>query len=207
MARKKKTESLQETWRRIRNAVDLSGRPSRTIALLSSHSGEGRSHAAWDLACAYADNGENVLLLESDLSGRSLSQLAGAKTSKGLRDMIKAYEPMKPIYQQELLEQVKTPSGNSLCFIAAGTGDQKDDLISGKAFTRLLKEASRDFDKIILDTPALSESADASVLGALADESLFLYDSSSTSKYDAKEAIEELERNGVRISGIVMTGK
>lgn len=196
---------LKDAYKKIRSNLDLNRQPAVSIAVLSACPDEGRSSVAWNLACSYADKGDRVLLINADMHSKGAEILAGKAPSKGLREAVRDFDPMKPVFSADLLEEVRTPSGSSLYLMGAGDTDPGCDVIHSRAFSKLLKEASRELDKIIIDSPAASVSADAYAIGSLADEAIFVYSGKSTGKYEAREAMDDFERNNARIQGVVMT--
>ncbi len=66
---KKPKSALSESIRTIRTNLMFSDIDStlKTVLLTSSVPGEGKSFIACNLACAFAQNGSNVLLLDCDM--------------------------------------------------------------------------------------------------------------------------------------------
>lgn len=205
MSKAMSMNGLQDAYKRIRSNLELSRRPSSVIAVLSAKPGEGRSSVAYHLAESFADKGEKVLLINADVNSTGLDQKAGLRPSVGLREIAASFDPLKPAFQPDKMDEILLPSGQVLYYIGGGSANPRYDVIHSRSFAKLIKEAAREMDKIILDSPASTVNADAMAIGAIADEAVFVYNTKKTGKYEAKEAMEELERNGAKVNGIVMT--
>lgn len=201
--KREKSVIAKDGYKRLRNALALSKRPSKVISIVSAQPHEGRSMVAFNLAKSFAQKGEQVLLIDADLNTKGLSKFLGKQNIVGLEEIVNQYDPMQPVFSADKLQTIGEKD-NPVYFIGAGNKPGKE-VVSSKAFARLIKEAAREVDRIILDTPAYDQSADALSLAALADESVFVYDAASTSRFHAKEAMEAMEGSGTVINGIVMT--
>lgn len=200
MPAKNQTRQIQNMIRQIRNTIDLNKEPARIISVQSSHSNEGRTTIAHGLAKSWAAKGDKVLLIDADFENRGLESALELPKAKGISDMAADYNPDRPVFQAELLQRLS----NDLYFISPGI-KQVRDAAGSVAFARLLKEALREVDRIVIDGPAVLENADALVLGALSDQAVFAYNALETSRDDAKEAITSLERSKTKVGGIVVT--
>jgi Mrp family chromosome partitioning ATPase len=68
----------------------------------------------------------------------------------------------------------------------------------------LLQELAKSFDLVILDTPPVLATADAGILGSIADGVLLVVRAGHTDRVAAKRAQQQLVYAGARIVGTVL---
>ena len=79
------------------------------------------------------------------------------------------------------------------------------DLLSTPRFAGLLREASHEFDRVIIDGPPLLGLADAALLATAAENVVMVIESGRTRTRAAREAIERVRTSGGRLLGVVLT--
>jgi Mrp family chromosome partitioning ATPase len=135
------------------------------------------------------------MLVEGDLRRPAICAAAGLPTTtEGLSDVIKAKDDRK-------VSLIKL--SESLTLMPAGRPDQ--DPLSGLTsarLERLLKEASEQFDWVIIDTPPLGAAPDASLMAPLADAVLLVVRAGQTPHAIVQHAIETIGAD--RILGVVL---
>jgi Mrp family chromosome partitioning ATPase len=77
-------------------------------------------------------------------------------------------------------------------------------LLSGVRMRVLLQELAKSFDLVILDTPPVLATADAGILGSLADGVLLVVRAGQTDRVAAKRAHQQLVNVGARVVGTVL---
>jgi capsular exopolysaccharide synthesis family protein len=78
------------------------------------------------------------------------------------------------------------------------------NLLSGIRMRSLLKELKERFDVVILDTPPVLATADAGILGSLADGVLLVVRAGQTDRSAAQRAFQQLTNAGSRVLGAVL---
>ena len=78
------------------------------------------------------------------------------------------------------------------------------NLLSGVRMQVLLEELAKSFDLVILDTPPVLATADAGILGAIADGVLLVVRAGQTDRVAAQRAHQQLVHVGARIVGTVL---
>ncbi len=135
-----------------------------------------------------------VLLVEGDLRRPAISRAAGVPAGPGLSEALKAHDDRKP----SLVQLTDT-----LTLLPAGQPDS--DPLSGLTSARLqalIQDASEKFDWVIVDTPPLAATTDATLLCPLVEAVLLVVRAGRTPLEGVKQAIDALGRD--RILGVVL---
>jgi protein-tyrosine kinase len=191
--------ALLEQFRRLagtlHNAQAATG--IRTVLVSSTNPNEGKTLTALNLAFVLSESyGRRVLLIDADLRRPSISEVVEVTGSVGLSAALKATsdQPLGVI-----------PLTATLTLLPGGSPDP--DPLSGLTsarMKRILDEAKASFDWVILDGPPVGPLADASLLTAMVEGTLFVIKAAHTSHAQATKAIERLGRD--RILGVVLNG-
>ncbi|MBE9035697.1 GumC family protein [aff. Roholtiella sp. LEGE 12411] len=167
----------------------------RTIVVTSSVAGEGKSEISANLAMVMAQAGRRVLLVDADMRQPSQHHFWGLINSVGLSNVMVGQNEFSQIVQQI------TPC---LSVLTAGVIPPNPlALIDSERLTTLIDQLSQQYDYIIFDTPHLMGTAEAAVLGKMADGVLVVVRPGvvdSTSVAAAKSLLSLSEAN---ILGIV----
>jgi polysaccharide biosynthesis transport protein len=88
-------EPMTEGFRRLRANIELvAADGGRTLMVTSAVPGEGKSTTVRNLALAYHEAGNSVLVVEADLRGPSLANMMGVAAEPGLTDVIEGDQPL-----------------------------------------------------------------------------------------------------------------
>lgn len=183
-----------EAMRRTRMMIDQTARQNnglgRVTMVTSAVANEGKSTVALALARSYALSGQRTLLIDCDLRRPAIAEHLEMMPQAGLLELLD-----RPNAQTQLRSSLRQESDTGLTMIlgAEGTDRPIDLLLAGTAFARLLGEARRNFDMVVLDTPAIGPVVDALYVAPHADIILLLTRWASTSQRDAKHALTSLE--------------
>ena len=191
------SSTVSEAYSAVAAALRFStedGMP-KTILITSTRASEGKSSSALALAQNFARRGKSVLLIDSDL--RKPAFRAG--TDKiGLTKLLTNEEPVG--------EHVMKTQYEKLWLLPSGPlPPNPADLLSTSRFQRLLHEASEHFEIIIVDAPPTLGLADAPLLGAVAENIVFVVEAGKTRTASAIDALNRLEATGAHILGAILT--
>jgi capsular exopolysaccharide synthesis family protein len=193
-----KNTDLSEAFRELRTSVLLSsgGRSANSILVTSALPGEGKSTIATNLAVSLAQLGRRVLLVDADMR----------------RPAIQRYFPQ---------------TGSSLGSYLAGEGTWQDmahhtavhglyvllcgplpvnpaELISSDRMGALLREATSEYDFVILDSPPLLDLADTRILASVADATILVVKGGDTPRQVVQYAQSQARAAGANLIGIVL---
>ncbi|WP_303904072.1 AAA family ATPase [Thiohalomonas denitrificans] len=161
------------------------------VMVTSALPGEGKTFNALNLAISLSKEMDHtVLLVDTDLVKRSLSNLLGLKDSPGLVDVLSGRSSMP-----EVLKWSDIPK---LAVLPAGCYEpQAVELLSSDKMRDLATEiATRYSNRIVLfDAPPLLSTSHAAVLSSLMGQVLFVVAQGTTPQQAVKEGVDLLSPN------------
>lgn len=168
----------------------------RMLAVVSPGSGEGRSYFAANLAVAFAQLGEQTLLIDAALRRPRQQRIFQVDDSVGLVAMLAGRAKGSTI--------VPVPEFGTLSVLPAGASPPNPlELLSRDSFAILLHELQREYQVILLDTPAAELCSDAYTVAFRAGSALVLARKNVTSVAALSRVIAELRETGAGIAGTV----
>ena len=182
-------ESVRRLRAATQQALRNSGvRETAVIMVSSTAPNEGKTTVALALARSYALSGVSTMLIDCDLRKPSLHRHLGMEPSQGLYEYLADEESdnFTKIIAQD------TVSSATLLLGARRSDLPTDQLLTGRAFERLIAAARNSFDVIIIDTPPVGPVVDSLYVAPFADAIVFVTRWASTSQIDAKQAIAAL---------------
>lgn len=173
-------------------------RSCEVISICSASAGEGRSSVAHQLAVSMANAGSQVLLVDGDLLGRSLTTVVGTSSARGLSAILAGEEGISPV-----------PTANpNLEFLDAGeaTGDTSA-LLNSHCLPEWIAHCRKFYGHIIFDTSPILTVPDAVILAEHVDIVLLVAREDVTLRSRFASMLSALERLESKVRGIVYTGK
>lgn len=171
-------------------------RPLRTILITSAMAGEGKSFVAANLAHAMAYQQMNrVLLIDGDLRKPRLHEILGAPAEPGLVEYLSGNVDEFQAVQQGAIK--------NLFFVSAGQiSSNSAELLTSDALPSLMKQLSKSFDWIIIDSPPVLPVSDSSLLSNSCDGILMVVASGQTPIDAVTRATQDFARE--EILGVVL---
>lgn len=167
------------------------------LSVVSAERGDGRSYLAAELAIAFAQLGRNTLIVDADLRRPWQQQLfVGAEDPEGLTYAL----------QTQTFPQVHPVSGRPNLYVLP-TGPLPPnplELLSAHHLKSLVADWRRCFDFIIIDTPPVSECADALAVAAVAERALLVSRARQTRFRVFRDLLRRLGTTETRIMGAVL---
>lgn len=169
-----------------------------SIAVVSPEHGDGRSFISANLAVILAQLGEKTLLVDANLRMPQQHYLFGLEGRAGLSSVLADLATPDDAI-------VKIPGLRGLAVLPAGPmPPNPQELLGGAAFARLAEEFRHQFDVVIFDTPAASQSADYQTIARQARGAILVCRQGVTSINKMQAVLEPLEGSGVRTVGAVL---
>ncbi len=187
-----------EQFRSLRTRILQAGERLQTRAIVVTSAGiaEGKTLTALNLAWLLAQTeGVRALIIDSDLRQPCATDYLGIETPFGLSEVLGG---------QVTLEQAIVRLDPAGLYLLPG-GKPRDDvaeLLSGPSYARILNEARRMFDYIIIDAPPLGIFTDASVLMTRADGALLVVRAGKTRYSVVDKLLEQIPKD--RMMGVVL---
>jgi len=175
---------------------------SRTILVTSSGPGEGKTMVVANLAATYAELGKKVLVLSCDFRRPRIHRLFGVPNDKGLSEALEASNG-RPLLQGH----VRSTSLNNVRVVPSGaTPESAGELLTSKNMRHALVEARKVADVVLLDTPPILATSDASHLFPDVDTVLMVARAGKTTAEVAERSSELLRRMRAPVVGIALNG-
>ncbi len=167
----------------------------KTLLITSTRASEGKSSSALALAQNMARRGSRVLLIDADLRRPSF-KVEGKKG--GLTRLLTNDEPLDG-------HVVGTDIENLSLLPCGPVPPNPADLLSTGRFKEIVRQATAQFDSVIVDGPPMLGLADAPLLAAACGYVMLVIESGKTRTRTAREAIERIEASGSQIVGVTLT--
>lgn len=168
----------------------------KVLAVISPEAKEGRSFIVANLAVAFSQLGEQVLIVDADLRSPSQHELFGIENRSGLSGCISG--------RQERPEIQKVPGFEHLSVLPAGPVPPNPmELLSRTEFSRLLDELKGRFDVILVDSPPAAQYADAQLIAVRAGGAVMIL-RQDASRASAALDVENAVRGNVTVVGTVL---
>jgi capsular exopolysaccharide synthesis family protein len=172
--------------------------PRQVILVTSPEAGDGKSSTAANLAMAYAEAGQSVLLVNWDLWRPMPARVLEAEDAPGVSEFLEAGNA-------SLVHFVQSTSVPGLHLVPAGkVGHQPGAQLDAEL--RLLEEARALADVIIIDTAPLLAASVTRALVTMADVVVLACRAGRTTSPAADRTSELLERLGAPTLGVVLVG-
>lgn len=194
---------LSEAFRSLRTAILLS-RPSlsaKALLLTSPLASDGKTTVSYNLAIAFAQQGNRVLLIDGDMRNADLHRYFGVRNNDGLSGALTSRS-------KTIMDRLTPhPLLDNLFLLPAGSKPNLPaELFSSPAFDHLLAEARANFDWVLIDTPPFLPFTDAAVLSSKVDLVLPVLRSGVTSRDMLTSTTNLLKRMRAPVIGFVLNG-
>ena len=194
------TSPISESFRTIRTSVMLSSidKPPKVLLVTSSVPNEGKTTISANLAVAFAQLGERVLVIDTDMRRHNLHELFDLQAPNGLSDVLQRPETFS--------EAIKRPAVYPRLMVLTGgtTVPNPSEMLASARMKKLIAAASGRFDRIILDAPPLRVFSDGLVLSQLADGVIMVVWGGNTQRALIQQSIESLRGVRANILGVVL---
>lgn len=166
----------------------------KALAVVSPSNGDGRSFLAANLAIVFSQLGERTVLVDADLRKPRQHELFRLDNKAGLSDVLAGRAGPEAV--------VRIPSLLALSVLPAGaTPPNPQELLGRQAFVDLLQGLGKNFDTIIIDTPATGRFADAHTVASRAGAGLLLARKNRTSAGELQKLARSLQQSGIELVG------
>jgi protein-tyrosine kinase len=167
------------------------------LAIVSTESGEGRSHVAANLAVSLAQGGATTLLIDADFRRPRQHLIFGVPQHPGLSRLLCGFAP------QDLVHRIGRQK--NLSVLSSGPlPPNPSELLGRNELTTLMIQAKEAYDIVLVDTPAAGRCSDAESIASAAGGALIVARKSRTRQRKLRGLAECLTRNGVQVAGTLM---
>lgn len=192
---------ITEQYRLIRNNLHFTSvdKEIKTIVVTSPEPADGKSTTAANLAIVIAQQGDKVLLVDTDLRKPSLHYSFSLSNIDGLTRVLTNEDSLEEaiyktnIYNLDILTSGPIPPNPS-------------ELLNSKAMERIIEELKGLYEYIIFDTPPLLVVTDSQVMASKCDGVVMVVASGKTKRDQAIKAKDFLEKANSLLLGVVVNG-
>ncbi len=189
-----------EAYKAIRTNLTflLSDSEKKVFCITSPEAGEGKSTTAVNMAIAFSQLGDKVLLIDADLRRSSIHKKLKIENKAGLSGALAKFHKYS---------DVVTHISDTFDVLTAGqVPPNPSELLGSAGFKALVDDAAEKYSYVIIDTPPVDVVTDAWVI-APATAGVVLVVKDQVTPTDAiKRSIENANFAGINILGAVMNG-
>lgn len=204
-----------EAFRTLRTYVRFAAPEQKLRALLVTSPGaaEGKSFVATNLAVAFAQAGQRVVLVDADLRRPTIHKVFGVSNDSGLMSALvqdlDAFGGSRSPAAGEVRAAAITgavPSGvNNLWLLPSGPVAQNPDVVLGsKSMDHLLEQLRDLWDLVIIDSAPVGPVADALLMAQRAEGVLMVARADRTRRSALQAALESLAQTSSPVLGVVL---
>ena len=192
--------ALSESYRMLQSNIKSlkTDRKVKTIVITSSGVQEGKSTVAANLATAMAQVGNRVLLVDANLHDPIQDRIWNTYNNNGLSNVIADRLNPRMAINEVMPNLDLLTSGN--------LNPSPATLLDSQRMRMLIDYWSESYDFVIFDTPSLDLTADAPIMGRMADGVLLVVRLGLVERSQAKFTKEILKQSGLNMLGIVFNG-
>ncbi|WP_300120876.1 CpsD/CapB family tyrosine-protein kinase [uncultured Enterococcus sp.] len=193
---------ISEQYRTVRTNLQFAvagDQPLRSMTVVSSGPGEGKSTSAANLAVVFAQAGRKVLLVDADMRKATVHKTFGLSNEIGLSNLVSG--------QQAASSVIQATDVNNLSIITSGpTPPNPAELLNSRRMNILMEELYQTFDLIIFDLPPVMTVADGLIMASKTDGTVLVIREGVTRKDSVLEAKNRLLQAKARILGVIYNG-
>ncbi len=188
-----------EAYRVLRTNVLFSRKreDANSLTVVSGGAGEGKSTTIFNLSVVFAQNGERVLLVDSDLRRPSLHKLLSVSNSIGLTSYL--------LGQSTLEQVIQTTTIPTLDFLPSGKLPSSSlGILNSTQMKDFILEAKRRYDFVFFDSPPIMGVSDASILASEVDLAVLVIQYRKYPQAMTLRAKQMVEKVGGTLLGVVL---
>lgn len=156
----------------------------------------GKSFISSNLAAICAQSGQKVLLIDADLRKGYLHNIFKVGVDKGLSELLSG--------RLALNEVVHSTEVDSLHFMPRGqVPPNPSELLMHENFNKLVAEASKQYDLVIIDTPPILAVTDPVIISAQAGTTLMVSRFAKNPLKEVEVAMRRYQQNGINVKGLI----
>ena len=187
--------SLSEAFRALGTFVTMPSSSIKTLLVTSSHSGEGKTTTALNLAQALAQRKGPVVIVDCDLRKGGVARALGVENREGVSSILSGERKVSEVLRHMLQK--------NLWVLTSGPVPQNPvSLLASPNMATLLENLSTYFECVVIDSPPVLAVTDAAILSRLVDGVLLVAASNVTPRGGLVRTRRILSAVGARILGM-----
>ena len=193
---------ISEQFRTIRTNINFMAidKPIKTLAMTSANMGEGKSTVTDNVAVVWAQTGQKVLLIDSDLRRPILHATFNKSNLHGLTTILTS-----GTNSVDLREIIQSSGVENLDILTSGPiPPNPAELLNSQRMKTLLDTVKGIYDMVIVDVPPMLEVTDTQILSRHLDAIVLIVKQGQTQKLAVKRTVELLNLAHANLLGYVM---
>ncbi|OBA57544.1 chain-length determining protein [Mycobacterium sp. 1100029.7] len=191
-------DSVRALRTRLRRAM---GPDARRVLMAGPFGGEGTTTTALNLARAFAELGEDTLLVEGDTRRPVIAGLLSVESGEGLANALA---------DPSIAVQAVRPTAINRLFVLAARSGRRGEGVPASAFPpnvidNVLANLSGRFGRTVIDGPPVLATADSGLLAGAAQATVLIVRAKRTTVDELTDALAALRAAGAEVIGTVLT--
>lgn len=189
---------VSEAYRTLRTNIQYSSfdKQIKTLLVTSAEAAEGKSTVSGNLALAFAQNGNKVIIIDCDLRKPSVHKNFKISNLSGLSEVL--------IGKAQIEDVVQSRNENLDILTSGKIPPNPSEMLASSAMTSLIEKLKEKYDIVILDSAPIGAVTDAQILATKVDGSILVTRAERTKRDVVLEAKSSLEKVGANILGCVL---
>lgn len=190
---------VTEAYNSLRGALLYSTRAGlpRIIVVTSAQANEGKTTTSHAIASGLGRLGMRALLVDADLRRPAAHVGAGLKNARGLTDLLTSTDPLASAI-------IRFEEGAFDLLPSGPPPPSPAELLSSPRMAALLEQAAAHYDVVVVDSPPVLGLADAPMLAAIADGTVFVVEAGRGRGGQVRSALRRLRSVRPVMLGAVM---
>lgn len=193
-------ESIQYELKRIQANLMLNNnnKNPQTILFTGTKKGVGSSYITNNLAMQFAKIYSRILIIDTDIKNKTLTNVMNKKECKGVTDIISSnnIDNVNSLVQKTKVENI--------FILPVGIKKIGEETFLTENMLNAIDKLKQNFDIILIDTSSINEGVLPICLTSIAEATVLIAESGKVKQEDILKAKMEIENVGGKISGIVL---
>lgn len=190
--------AVVEAYKAIRTNLTflLSGSETKVFGITSPEAGEGKSTTAVNMAIAFSQLGDKVLLIDADMRRSSIHKKLKIENVAGLSNVLAGFNKYN---------EVITRISDTLDVMTAGqVPPNPSELLGSARFKELVETVGKEYSYVIIDTPPVDVVTDALVIAPHTAGLVLVVKDQVTPTDSISRAIEAAKFANINLLGAIM---
>ena len=194
--------SIEEAINRLRINISFLGSDVKKIMVVSSEPNEGKSFVAMNLWKQMAVAGESTVLLDLDMRKSTMAAKYQLTREDGKELQGTSHYLAGDIPIEDMILHTDMPTGDILPNVDNIVNPSM--LFESRKFTEMMTYCQDTYRYIFVDVPPLGLVSDGELIGSVCDGAVLCVRGGVTSRGIVRRSIQQLERAGCPVLGIVL---
>ena len=195
-----KNENIINQLKRIQAnlMLDKDNKKPQTILLTGTKKGEGTSYITNNLAIQFGKLYSNILVIDTDMEDKTLTNFMAKKESEGLTDIVKTNNV------KDIGKLVQKTKNENVSILPVGNARVGEEIFLTETISNIIEDLKEKYDVILIDSKSINENILPIRLASITDATIIISEEGKTKQEDILKAKIEIENVGGKIAGIIL---